>query len=453
MRVLVATDGSDPARVGCELGREVATRSGGVVRFVAVLPWTRDLFGGPWPVAAALDPEIVERAAIEQLEGALHGEVELTATEIQPTSVLRRGSAAAEIVGAAVAWSADLIVVGSRGHNALETMLLGSVAEEVIDRSPIPVLVARLPRLRRMVVGVDGSPASTAAVDFVIDHLPGAEIEATVVDVAPPAYPWWLGLGAADPRTYELVLEASEAVRQNETIAADAATRRFAHARFDTRHLRRAGDAADEIVHAAEDVGADTIVVGSRGQTGVVRMIVGSVARQVLRHAPQSVLVVHPDRPAAAPHPDDPTARTEPDPADPKETAMRILLAYDGTQPARRALESAASIAKALGAALDVVSVVPSQGARAPIAPWDDQAVHDAELLDAKTQLEQLGLPCRVFEPVGDPAREIERLAADGRYHMVVLGSRRLGLAGRVLQGSVSEHVATHSDATVVVVR
>jgi nucleotide-binding universal stress UspA family protein len=106
-----------------------------------------------------------------------------------------------------------------------------------------------------------------------------------------------------------------------------------------------------------------------------------------------------------------------------------------------------------LGGAVDVVSVVPFQGGRAPIAPWDDREVHDAELLDAKARLEALGLSCRVFEPVGDPAHEIERIAADGRYEMVVVGSRSLGLAGRVLQGSVSEHVATHSDATVVVVR
>ena len=455
MRVLVATDGSDPARIGCELARDVAARSGGLVRFVAVLPPTQELFGGPWPASAALDPEIVEREAVQQLESALRAEIDLTPSEVQPTSMLRRGSPAREIVAAARDWTADLIVVGSRGHNALATMLLGSVAEEVIDRSPVPVLVARLPRLRRMVVGVDGSPASDAAIEFVTAHLPGQDLEATVVDVAPPPYPWWLGLGAADARSYQLVLDASDAVRQTEAIAADDAARRFAEARFSTGHDHRAGDAADEIVQAADELGADTIVIGSRGRTGVVRMIVGSVARQVLRHAPQSVLVVHPARPVAAAQPAADETATEVDRVRPeqKEAAMRILLAYDGGAPARRALESAASIAKAMGASLDVISVIPFDGGRAPIAPWDDQVVHDGELLDAKTRLEALGIQCRMFEPMGDPAHEIERLAADGHYHMVVLGSRHLGVAGRMLQGSVSEHVATHGDATVVVVR
>lgn len=294
MRVLVATDGSEVAVVGCGLARDVATRSSGVVRYVTVLPPTQDLFGGPWPVAAALDAAAVEDEAVEQLERILRAEVDRTPTALEPTSVLRRGRAAAEIVAEATDWQADLIVVGSRGHNALSTLLLGSVAEEVIDRSPIPVLVARLPQLRRMVVGVDGSPASRSAVDFVTGHLPGPEVEVIVVDVAPPVDPWWLGLGVADATTYERVLAATDAVREDGQAAAEAATRRFASERFSARVEHRAGDAADELVRAADKLGADTIVIGSRGQRGVIRMVVGSVARQVLRHAPQSVLVVHP---------------------------------------------------------------------------------------------------------------------------------------------------------------
>jgi nucleotide-binding universal stress UspA family protein len=294
MRVLVATDGSEVAVVGCELARDVATRSGGVVRYVSVLPPTQDLFGGPWPVAAALDAAAIEDEAVEQLERILRAEVDRTPSEIKPTFVLRRGRAAAEIVAEGTEWHADLIVVGSRGHNALSTLLLGSVAEEVIDRSPIPVLVARMPHLRRMVVGVDGSSASQSAVDFVTAHMPGPEVEAIVVDVAPPMYPWWLGLGAADATTYERVLSATDALSEDGRAAAEAATRRFTDERVAARVEHRAGDAADELVRAADELGADTIVIGSRGQRGVVRMMVGSVARQVLRHAPQSVLVVHP---------------------------------------------------------------------------------------------------------------------------------------------------------------
>jgi nucleotide-binding universal stress UspA family protein len=136
-----------------------------------------------------------------------------------------------------------------------------------------------------------------------------------------------------------------------------------------------------------------------------------------------------------------------------KESTMKILLAYDGGEPAQRALTTAASIAKAMGSELDVISVVPMRSGRAPIDPWDDREVHDRELVDARSRLADLGMTGRILEPVGDPAEEIELAAKAGGYDMVVIGSRRQGLLGRMLQGSVSEHVATHTDATVVVAR
>jgi len=132
---------------------------------------------------------------------------------------------------------------------------------------------------------------------------------------------------------------------------------------------------------------------------------------------------------------------------------MKILLAYDGGEPARRALSTAAGIAKAMGAGLDVISVIPIRGGRSRIDPWDDLEEHTSELLDAKARLADLGLACSLLEPAGDPAEEIETAATSGDYDMVVIGSRRKGALGRMLQGSVSEHVATHTDATVVVAR
>jgi nucleotide-binding universal stress UspA family protein len=57
------------------------------------------------------------------------------------------------------------------------------------------------------------------------------------------------------------------------------------------------------------------------------------------------------------------------------------------------------------------------------------------------------------MEPVGDPAATIERIANDGAYDTVVIGSRGLSALSRFLQGSVSTHVAGNAHATVVVVR
>jgi nucleotide-binding universal stress UspA family protein len=131
----------------------------------------------------------------------------------------------------------------------------------------------------------------------------------------------------------------------------------------------------------------------------------------------------------------------------------KILLAYDGGEPAKRALQTAADLALVFDAPLSVVSVVPFDAGRPKVDPWDDQDVHARELIEAKELLFRRGLEVELLEPLGDPAKTIERIAEEGQYDTIVMGSRHLGALDRVLQGSVSEHVATHADATVVIAR
>ena len=131
----------------------------------------------------------------------------------------------------------------------------------------------------------------------------------------------------------------------------------------------------------------------------------------------------------------------------------RILVAYDGGEPARRALDTAIELAKPFDAAITVVSVVPSYPRRVPVDPWDDKEVHDKEIAEAKLILAGRGITAEFMEPFGDPAHTIERIAEEGGFDTVVVGSRGLGPVSRFLQGSVSEHVATHVDATVVIAR
>jgi nucleotide-binding universal stress UspA family protein len=131
----------------------------------------------------------------------------------------------------------------------------------------------------------------------------------------------------------------------------------------------------------------------------------------------------------------------------------RILVAYDGGEPARRALDVAADLADKFDAEVGVVSVIPYHPGRSPIDPWDDRAVHTAELAEARIYLATRGIKAVLHEPAGDPASTIEETATAHSYDTVVVGSRGLGALGRVLQGSVSEHVATHAAATVVVAR
>jgi nucleotide-binding universal stress UspA family protein len=131
----------------------------------------------------------------------------------------------------------------------------------------------------------------------------------------------------------------------------------------------------------------------------------------------------------------------------------KILVAYDGGEASYRALELAVELAQKFEATIGVVSVIPVHAGRVPVDPWDDRGVHTAELAEAARLLRQKGIDPVMHEPAGDPAATIEKIAEEGGYDMVVVGSRGLGLLSRALQGSVSEHVATHSRTTVVVAR
>jgi nucleotide-binding universal stress UspA family protein len=131
----------------------------------------------------------------------------------------------------------------------------------------------------------------------------------------------------------------------------------------------------------------------------------------------------------------------------------KILIAYDGTEPSKRALVAAATLGKAFGARLGVVSVVPQRPGRFSIDTWDDTKVQADELLEARELLRAEGLETELIEPAGDPAVMIEQVAEKGGYDTIVIGARGLGALGRFFQGSVSEHVATHAAATVVVAR
>jgi nucleotide-binding universal stress UspA family protein len=131
----------------------------------------------------------------------------------------------------------------------------------------------------------------------------------------------------------------------------------------------------------------------------------------------------------------------------------KILLAYDGGEPAKRALDQTIELARKFGASVGVISVVPVHPGRAPIDPWDDRTVHAEELLEARTLLREAGIEAELFEPGGDPAKLIERVADERGYDTIVVGSRGLNALTKMLQGSVSDHVATHAHATVVVAR
>ena len=135
-----------------------------------------------------------------------------------------------------------------------------------------------------------------------------------------------------------------------------------------------------------------------------------------------------------------------------------IVVGYDDTEPSRRALERAAQIAEKFGSQVLVASVArlthssPRSASTGPPDPDETPARHDEEIESARRILEERGISAEAVTALGDPASTISRLAEERRADLVVVGSREIGLAQRLLGQSVSEAVArrTHCDVLIV---
>lgn len=133
-----------------------------------------------------------------------------------------------------------------------------------------------------------------------------------------------------------------------------------------------------------------------------------------------------------------------------------IVVGFDDTEPARRALERAADIAKALGAKLVVTSVAPRLVAVArgtgPHDPADSPAEHAEQLRDARELLEARHIEAEYVPASGEPAETIVELAEQRSADMIVVGTREPGILERLLGQSVSATVARHAHCDVLIV-
>lgn len=206
-------------------------------------------------------------------------------------------------------------------QSAVQAMLLGSNARKVVRSSECPVLVLpadnrvtaqsflrkaratgsieapRRPsrasaqreprRLSRILVATDLSPASTLAIRKAIAV---ARENSAVLYVAHPYQPPSLVLeGCVPPETYE---NWDESIRENVRMRLKPFLDEAAKAGVSAEPLVLTGSPREAIAESAKEIGADLVVVGTHGRTGVPRFFLGSVAAGVVSSAPCPVLTV-----------------------------------------------------------------------------------------------------------------------------------------------------------------
>jgi nucleotide-binding universal stress UspA family protein len=201
----------------------------------------------------------------------------------------REGHAAEMILCFAQECGCDLIVMGTHGRHGLTRVLAGSIAETVLRHSRCPVLA-----LRHQEKETPGRGVPIRVILHPTDFSPGSEASLQV------ARRLALDLGAQlillHVTPTEIVVEGTMA------IVVDSRADRESLEEFrermegpdlkcpvDTRLVR--GEPAPEILKVAGEVGADLIVMGTQGRTGLSRMLMGSVAEAVLRGARCPVLI------------------------------------------------------------------------------------------------------------------------------------------------------------------
>jgi len=206
----------------------------------------------------------------------------------------------APVAGALIefAGSAEMLVVGTRGHGDLAGSVLGSVAFAVGGHASCPVVVVRgrvgAPGSDRPVmVGVDCSSGSETAVRYAADLAAAAPAPLIIVCgyriVASPAWTEaaYYDLESGGRPNFTTVARESA---QNAVISA-ARTARTAHPELKIREQILEGVPARALIRAADQAGI--LVVGSRGHGGFAGLKLGSVSHALIHAAPCPVAIVH----------------------------------------------------------------------------------------------------------------------------------------------------------------
>lgn len=260
----------------------------------------------PYGASGSLDTFTLSPADREQLARELAAFVAHDPPVAVPVThkVVDGFAIAREIVGEAIATSADLVVMGTHGRTGFQRFLLGSVTERLLRAAPCPVLTvgesdARMhgdaATFKRILCAVDFSECSLAALDFAVSLAERSKSEISAVNViewTPVGYDPLVG-PPMDLAGYRMAAEVVSRERLHTVV------QHAARGGTTIGEIVSAGKPHHEILRIAPQLDADLIVIGIHGRNPLDRMLFGSTAEPLVRRATCPVLTVR-AKPAAA---------------------------------------------------------------------------------------------------------------------------------------------------------
>lgn len=298
-KILCATDLSPASEPAWEEAQLLARALGAELVLLHVVPPVFVPMEGYFP--PQMYQELVEGAEQEAQRhlDALLGK--LGDPPLKARSRIVEGSAALRILDVAREEGSDLLVVGTHGRTGVGRVLVGSVADRIVRSAPRPVVTVRPQpsatrpaRMGRILYATDFSPTAKSAWPWVqaLAGATGAAVDFLHITAQPVPdrhlSPELIGRMAAllDEQGQS---EAERFLQQSERDQPGRLPRERVQV------LIGRGVVEEQIVHWAQARGADLIVMGTHGRSGLLRWMLGSVAHHLLQTAPCPVLTVGPE--------------------------------------------------------------------------------------------------------------------------------------------------------------
>lgn len=286
--VVVGVDGSASALDAVALAVREARLRGCGLRVVHAFVWPTTHAPrrfGPSPVGPP-------GSALRETTGRVVAEAVRHARSVEPEVEVAHAVVTGEplMVLEAQSREAALVVVGSRGLGGFEGLLLGSTAVHLAAHGHCPVLVARNRSgpAGHVLVGVDGSPAGDAAVEFAFAEAARREEPLTALHAWTL---WTASLSALQDERTPYTDPQGELEDAEERLVAEAlAGRAERYPGVVVEHEVVRGGAREALVEASGDAGL--LVLGARGRGGFAGLLLGSVSQALLHHAHCPVVVV-----------------------------------------------------------------------------------------------------------------------------------------------------------------